>query len=438
MRFARAPRRAGVGVCAVAVALLAATARGDEPAEPAASTPAAPTPAASTPAAPTPAAPPLAAPKPAASTPAASMPAASMPRSRVVVVWDREGSASIAAGAQRLIGELRGAGFQVTVVEHARGSEFREEAERLSTTSPGDDADTIAPFATIAVAPARVGVADVWVVDRLTQKTVVRHLESDDTPDTLAIRSAELLRASLLELLTQPGVSVPTDVSAWLGPLPARADAPAPPPHAAPKRRAPPPEMERYVWPGADEPASRPKPKVEHRAVMLGGGLAVLASYRGFSGAVGPSLDVRYRFERPSLELVGRVSMELGISDLQSTDRESGSATLRHGQVDLSLLYRLVGEDEPLRPAFGAGLGGYLVDVSGSSLVMPVQHHDALSFAPSLDADVELRFHPRVRGRIGVAALFLLPEPVVVIGGVAAGQAGEPLFVGTAGLSVAL
>ncbi len=103
-------------------------------------------------------------------------------------------------------------------------------------------------FATIAIVTTDLGAAaDVWIADRLTGKTVVRRVVVPDpalptAASDLAVRSVELLRASLLELRepSQRGRELPEEISRFPAPTPtpvtatipptATASAPSPPP----------------------------------------------------------------------------------------------------------------------------------------------------------------------------------------------------------------
>jgi hypothetical protein len=99
----------------------------------------------------------------------------------------------------RIRGELIADGFDVSVIDAPPGA---------------DPASVLSQSARPAAATATVGLflrpdaraAEVWVVDRLTKKTVMRTIDltgspAGSAPEVLARRSVELLRASLLEVL---------------------------------------------------------------------------------------------------------------------------------------------------------------------------------------------------------------------------------------------
>jgi hypothetical protein len=127
--------------------------------------------------------------------------AAPAPMPRVVLVRPPAAPPSVSEALVRLRGELLAAGFEAEVLELPLGADVRESLERL-TPSANDNAAT----ALVAVvASAEPGSAELWVIDRVTGKTVVRRVNAG-TPDTtraaevLAVRAVELLRASFLEL----------------------------------------------------------------------------------------------------------------------------------------------------------------------------------------------------------------------------------------------
>jgi hypothetical protein len=133
---------------------------------------------------------------------------------------------------RRLEAELRAAGFSVVEVERKSSDDPRASVE----ANPKDG------FAAIAIVTTDKGaVADVWVADRVTQKTVVRRIDvarssSATAPSDLAVRSVELLRASLLEVWTaDKKASLPTDVARFLDlAAPSQAPSPTPPLQPAP------------------------------------------------------------------------------------------------------------------------------------------------------------------------------------------------------------
>ena len=99
----------------------------------------------------------------------------------------------------RLKGELTSAGFEASIVDGAAGSaaSSRADLERLAAERGADAVVAIVGD----VSPDSV---EVWVIDKVTGKSVVRRMPfqpaAAQTSKTLAIRAMELLRASFLEI----------------------------------------------------------------------------------------------------------------------------------------------------------------------------------------------------------------------------------------------
>jgi hypothetical protein len=162
----------------------------------------------------------------------------------------------------------------------------------------------------------------------------------------------------------------------------------------------------------------------------------MLMSFHGFPPDIGPEIDLRYR-PVGGVEISGRIAIPFSTGELRN--QLAGTATLGQGLGIAYVGYRFGSDDSPLRPAVAAGAGIYWLAVTGHGLNGLAEHHkDSASVAPSVEADLEMRFHERVRGRIGVSALFPLPEPVVIIGDQEAGRAGQPMLLGTLGVGVTL
>lgn len=121
---------------------------------------------------------------------------------------------------RRLVGELRSRGFEV-VVRDATGA-----PDPVYLFALGAELQAVAVLALVS---SERGVA-IWVVDRITDKTVMRQLvgsEGDD-PDVVARRAVEVLRASLLEVLVVPPETLaevpPSAARDLVGPPPTSAD----------------------------------------------------------------------------------------------------------------------------------------------------------------------------------------------------------------------
>ncbi|HEY3594962.1 MAG TPA: hypothetical protein VGL13_13855, partial [Polyangiaceae bacterium] len=118
---------------------------------------------------------------------------------RVLLVSPPGAAREVNAALVRVQGELVADGFEVVTAESAPGATSEaamSQAESGSSTTVG-----------LFLSPDGSN-AELWVVDHLTNKTVVRHVVTADEskkllPEVLALKTVELLRASLLELVVE-------------------------------------------------------------------------------------------------------------------------------------------------------------------------------------------------------------------------------------------
>jgi hypothetical protein len=109
----------------------------------------------------------------------------------------------------RVQGELGAAGFHVVVLQVASAS------ARTEVEAAGSELAPVGAFA-IFVRPEEGGqVAEIWVCDRVRQRTVVERARLTETDheresEVLAVRAVELLKASLAELWQEPAAPVPS------------------------------------------------------------------------------------------------------------------------------------------------------------------------------------------------------------------------------------
>jgi hypothetical protein len=133
------------------------------------------------------------------------------PPPKVILIRPPAAPAAVTEALVRLRGELVAAGFDAEVTELSLGADVRASLEKLAPPSGGAATALVA-----VVASADPGSADLWVIDRVTGKTVVRKVNASgaDAPrvaEVLAVRAVELLRASFLELAiaTPPSAGAP-------------------------------------------------------------------------------------------------------------------------------------------------------------------------------------------------------------------------------------
>ena len=120
------------------------------------------------------------------------------PAPKVILLRPPAAPAAVNEALVRLQAELSVEGFDAEVVEVGLEPDVRGSLEKV--------APTMAATALVAVvASGDPASADLWVVDRMTGKTVVRRVHADPRlpariAEVLSIRAVELLRASFLEL----------------------------------------------------------------------------------------------------------------------------------------------------------------------------------------------------------------------------------------------
>jgi hypothetical protein len=290
----------------------------------------------------------------------------------------------------RIKSELVAGGFQVAVAD-SDGAEPDPRALMVRA------ARTLAPSATIGIfGDLQKGSAELWVVDRLTSKTVIRRLVVQASPDrpiseVLAIRAQELLRASLVEVLVEE-------------------NRPAPPVEL-------PPEIHRRVKQTVASPLA---PWI--LGLELGG-----AAFGGLSG-IGPTLApaARLRLAMGERFWVRLTALGLGTRPRVGTDDRSASVSQNLLLLEFAACLR---PRRLVRPLFSVGLGTERVAVDGTA-GMPYQgEHNARWFAAGdVGAGVVLRLHAHLEVQLEVHALFAAPRPTIRFFDVEAARAGQPTW----------
>jgi hypothetical protein len=305
---------------------------------------------------------------------------------RVVLVHWHPPSAIVSEAITRIRGELVADGFEVSVVGAPAG------ADAASVLSSADPRTTAAATLGLFLQPdARA--AELWVVDRLTSKTVVRRIEmteppSGSAPEILARRSVELLRASLLEILVDTREASPS----------------------APREEA-------SRWVARSLPPRRARWEVE-------AGVQALAGFGGVGGALMPLGRVRFALVRG---LSARASLA-GFGMRPRVDAPSGSATVSQ---ELGLL-EVVGELVPdawLSPQLSLGAGAYHVGVTGTarSPYAGLQG-DRLVFAADAGAGAALAITSSIALSLEGHGALITPYPVIRFLGVETARISNPLM----------
>ncbi len=152
----------------------------------------------------------------------------------VVLLRPTESNELTTEALVRVKGELEAAGFDVVFLPLFEGGDAKRELE-----TAGQDRSPVAAFA-LFVAPAESGasIAEIWVSDRVRQKTVIQRTTLSETDPArgsviLAVRAVELLKVNLA------GYWAPTAPLTAPSPAAARPAPLAPPRDATPIPRAP-------------------------------------------------------------------------------------------------------------------------------------------------------------------------------------------------------
>ncbi len=280
-----------------------------------------------------------------------------------------------------LHGELTSVGFKTVIVDEPAvvGAQDRASRGWLDQLRALHGADAIVAIVG-DVAPDAV---EVWVVDKVTGKSVVRRVpyepRSEHAPKTLATRAMELLRSSFLEI----------DLATH-----ERRPAPA---------AAPPPAIVRFVE--RERLASRP----ERFGVEVGG-----AAVFGLDG-VPPALMPLLRFDwapRPWLVLQLAAA---GLGTQPVVDTSLGRAQLTQEYFLLGAGYRFRAEQR-LRPFVILAAGALRTSIEGEAAASPPnQGHRAQQWSLLLDAAIGMHLHLRDRFYMALAAHAQVAEPYVAV-----------------------
>lgn len=318
--------------------------------------------------------------------------AAALPK--VILVRPPAAPPSVTEALVRLRGELIAAGFDAEVIELSLAADVRESLERASPASTASATALVA-----VIASADPGSAELWVIDRVTGKTVVRRVnagaaDASRMAEVLSVRAVELLRASFLELAIATGPS---------------AEAPAPTT----------PAVERWAIQTLEEPDWT-------WAVEAGGGTAdaiggvwnAILSVARLEHAFGERLCARVTFEGIGTD--ARVDTPNGYADVSQTVL-LGEALIR---------FRRGRRIEPL-VTLGAGTLRLVADGHEAA---PYQGESGVRWAAAGDVGIGVRLPLRRRRfEIGIEAHALVaqPYPTVRFFDTEVTHAGRPSLIGS-------
>jgi hypothetical protein len=305
----------------------------------------------------------------------------------VVLLPADNGDQPLAEALVRLQKELATVGFDV-FVGPSPVHDPRHDLEVAAAT------DAMAAIALVRADDQ--GAVEVWVLDRLTGKTVIRTihiaLNSDKAPTILAVRTTEVLRASLLEATSEP----PADAS----------------PPDVPPVRVPEP-VAKMVSPTNLTPFS---------TVFLGVGGSLL-----YDDAIGATADITVRAGRGiTKNFALRASISASVLP-QVVSRPEGKASIQQQSAILDAVWTPFGPSG-IVPFFAGGIGLQRAEVSGADVSTGYQGLDAQSwaFASNIGLGGAFRLSDRVWWLVDAYAQWAVPQFRVQIDAQSVGLLGAP------------
>lgn len=311
---------------------------------------------------------------------------------RVFLVRPPDAAPEVQLALIRVEGELTADGFDVVRAEAQSGA---SSAVSMLQAENANTSTTVGLFLNADGTSAQL-----WVVDKLTDKTVVRRLATrgqpeNALPEVLAVRAVELLRASLLELVVERN-----------------------------NRAAAPRAVER-----ATEWAARPLQEaplwfgIETGAAVLWNPAQVEAAFVSV---------VRGRLALSEL-LQTRVSF-IGLGTRPRVQGTGGSAAISQwGGLGELLLTPF--QAHALRPSLSLGVGAFHTSVMGDA-VWPYQgvRSSQWSLAGDAGAGLSWLFGKRLELAAEVHTLWLAPEPIVQFVADDGAHLGRPAMIGSLSL----
>ncbi|WP_437606985.1 hypothetical protein WMF20_39710 [Sorangium sp. So ce834] len=373
----------------------------------------------------------------------------------VVVVRPRRAGKVVEEATVRLTGELRAVGFSVRSAEGTSGTDGRAQVEGAEGT-----------LAAIAILESdRGAAADIWVADHVMKKTVVRRVELGDPEVTnavsdLAVRSAELLRASLVEVSGARRGELPPEIARWI----AEASPPVERALSEPAKEAAGAATE---TPGANadartaqEAAGTAREAAGAAKEPTGGGPALPERRGPHEANAAPRVAEPRRdsLEAGSAHLIGELggvsSVYLRVEhalaarlSLRATfvpgilehrlDAPAGSVTLRQTLATVGLAYAFDAEAARLYPVIALGVGAYHASIDGhASLPAEGRHQDFVTAGVALGGGLGVRITPELTALAQLDVVMLATEPVLAVAGTEVGRTGRPALLSCVGLKL--
>jgi hypothetical protein len=329
---------------------------------------------------------------------------------RVLLVYPAEAEPSVSTALVRVRGELVADGFEVLLVSAQPAT---------SSAAAMAEAQSDSGSATVGLFLNADGTsAELWVVDKLTNKTVVRHLSTASEPtsqlsEVLAMRAVELLRASLLEFLV------------------AKRHADANRPGAQGSNQVPiAPEVAERV----SEWAARPIASEPAQPWTVETGLGVL----GNPGQIDAALVFVGRLRFPTSRLVQPRLTFSGLGTRPRFSESSGSANVQQWYA-LAEVMLLPWSNWRVRPVVSLGAGIHNVTATGeASWPYQADHDSVWIFCVDAGAGVALKLSSRLALVSEGHATVSIPHPTLRFVGADATSIGYPAVLGTLTLAVSL
>jgi hypothetical protein len=327
---------------------------------------------------------------------------------RVLLVYPAEAEPSVSAALVRVRGELTADGFDVLLVKAQLGT---------SSAAAMGEAEHDSGSATVGLFLNADGKsAELWVVDKLTDKTVVRRVNTASEPtdqlsEVLAVRAVELLRASLLEFLVvqrQP-----------------ESHSPAPQQASLPNRATIQHVSEWAARPMVGEPAI---------PWTVEAGLGLLLN----PGQVNPTLGLIGRVRFPISQMLQPRLSFAGLGTRPLVAGEGGTARLQQWHA-LGEAVLMPWPSRRITPLFTLGLGVEHVDVDGeASWPYRGYHSSAWTFVTDAGVGVALKLSSRMALVTEGHTAFTWPYPMLRFSGEDSAKIGRPTLVASLALGVAL
>jgi len=321
-------------------------------------------------------------------------------RPLVVIVLPKSQSAAEVSSVEasiRLRGELDSAGVEVRTIDSADAPDTPDDLARIAR-----DHHAVAAIALVWV--PGVEATDLWMADRMTGNFVHKRVDASGTGEKsvelLAIRTAELIRASLVDIFVPP----------------------APPPAAPAVAPTPPP------------PSPPPSPSRPRRVHLRAAAGPTLMLTRGATPSFAPMLDVGLLIDQRWL--VRAVAAGLGTT--ARIDGGSDWADLHQSTLAAQVQYR---RKRVWGLSVAAGLGLGVLHVAGSGHVaLPSEgvgvNVSQTSFCGSAGLALALALGSKLELSLEGQALMAVPPANVWAGSGGPAKTGQPTVLVLLGLAV--